>query len=113
MQYFKSKNEPNIFLMVDTTPGKNEMTTHKGRYYPFLDNDHRRNLTNLLFGGVEPCNALDYLEAKFDYLEEELSETGDLISEVNGYAAMSDDWNSAISVIRPLEVSPDGHPLNF
>lgn len=113
MQYFKGKNEPTIFLMVDTAPGKNEMTTHKGRYYPFLDGDHRRNLTNLLFGGVEPCNARDYLEAKFDFLEEELSDTEDQISGISACEAMSDDWNAAISVRMPIELSPDGQPLNF
>lgn len=112
MQYFKSKNEPTIFLEVDTATGK-AITTHKGRYYPFLDEHHRQNLTNLLFGGVEPCQARDFLEAKFDFLEEELSETEERIQQDSALEAMSDDWNAAIFVIRPLEYSPQGEPLNF
>lgn len=74
--YLKSNQPLPTFLQVTTTLGQDSIRTHKGQYFPCDNESHRLYLVQLLFGGGMICTELEYLEARQEWLCQELDTTG-------------------------------------
>ena len=94
-------------VILGAEEGHQSVLTHRGEW-----RDHRDSL-DVLPGVAESCTIIEFLEAKFEFLEEEMSDTAQLIFEIEGQAAVDSDLCAAQNVMLPIEVSADGQPLSF
>lgn len=111
MYYLKGNNQPPVFLEIDLTPGQRVMKTHRGHRYALLDEGHRAYLTELHFGGAEPCSEREFQETKYDFLEEELSETETRIGEIGGKEAEFSDSVAKAGLAWSIEASKRGEEV--
>lgn len=103
--YLKSNEPLPTFLQVTTAMGQQSIKTHKGRFYACDNESHRLYLVQLLFGGGMICTELEYLEAKKEWLYEEIETVSSRIMTVTVDAALD---NIVRDNADRLTLTPEG-----
>lgn len=112
-KYFKTQTTQGKMTYLEVSlgagAGQHCVVTHRGEW-----REHRDDLHVLQKMAVS-CPMIEFLEAKYEFLEEELSATEELINEIEGLAAIDSDLCAARNVMQPLEYKyrADGQPLSF